>query len=305
MNYLRLSIRLFMLNAFILLLITGCEGDAGKPGVSKLPSDLNPPVVELIQPLAPITIYSSVVFEAYLFDDSGIEALEYLVDGRIAGEGNVILHNFPWQIVWDCSNLLEGLHTVQARAWDTAGKSGFSQVVFMNKAPSGLRLASDTLRYYSEENDQFEWAIPDTLYPFSGIGTRFTPVDSCRVANIGVFIGTTYGSDESAKFNIEVWLSDNGDLAGIVYEKEVDLRAGPGEADWYWPSISNWDRWVFGEFFVMLNFTETALTDTFLVYTDSGTWRNYHGIVMRDEGISDFMYGGVAYNPLIYTDVRY
>jgi len=155
------------------LLIVGCEGDAGKPGLNLLSDDLQAPVVELILPLPERPIFEQAALEAIAVDDKIVVSVEFLVDGQRDGSGALTVLQPPYQVIWDCWQLTPGFHAVQAAAWDGVGRIGLSNTVIVRKDSLTNPPASDTLRYYEASEEEYhDWLLPGRDIGPTAFGVR-------------------------------------------------------------------------------------------------------------------------------------
>ncbi|HHE46255.1 MAG TPA: hypothetical protein ENL08_00955 [Bacteroidetes bacterium] len=295
-----------------LLAVLGCEGDVGRSGVSLLPADIWAPEVVLLLPEASRFIYDRVAVEAYAVDDTGVDSVEFLIDGVVQYGSGLVMRDYPWQTLWDCSGIAEGSHSIQARAWDGAGHYGLSNVVIVNKTDPALKPAEADLRSYietSDEDEMYLWKLPDTLGGFNGFGARFVPDGPCRIENFFVTVYWDENWTGTGLFAFEIWNSvDNipdsllcADTTFIDYK-----RAEKGMLSSI-KFIRRADRiYVQGDFFVLVTPAEEQPVDTLGLITDNGSWRNYHGVARRDGEWVPFTAGPfTAFNPFISAVVAY
>jgi hypothetical protein len=102
--------------------------DAGQ-SVSKtiaITVDRTPPEISLTKPSSSTTIVNRLSVAATARDDSGVEQVEFRVDGSAVTE---IVDMAPWKTELDVSSLASGNHVVEAVATDAAGLTGTSSTV--------------------------------------------------------------------------------------------------------------------------------------------------------------------------------
>jgi len=291
-------------------LLPGCEGDVGKSGISLLPDDIWAPEVMLVLPAASRMIYDRVALEVYAVDDTGVDSVEFLIDGTVPDGFGLTVRDYPWQILWDCSGISDGLHTIQARAWDGAGRYGLSSVVMVNKTDPALKPADASLKSYidtGDERDMYLWKLPDTVGSYDGFGARFVPDGPCRIES---FFVTVYWDENWAGtglYAFEIWNS-TGNLPDSLLFADTTyieyMRAEPGYSSLKF--IRRERIYVQGDFFVLITPAEEQPSDTLGLLTDHGQWRNYHGTARRNGNWEPFTAGPyTAFNPHISAVVVY
>jgi len=298
--------------AFTGAFISGCEGNPGAPGVSRLPHDLYPPSVEVVLPLASRPLRERAIIEALVSDDDSVAAVEFFVDGAPAAVGTIVSFHPPTQYAWDCSALPLGPHTLQLQATDRAGKSGVSTMLYLNRSEQieGVR---DTLRFFADvSNNAIIWKFPtDSLAGYSGVGVRFTPDKPVKIYFIGVkFRRQTAWRGAQAVMWIELSTVRDGLPDTLVSRREMGLRdPRDGNYDYNDWLIKPYATGVYfgGEFIVTLTYAPDQQSDTVAVQTDDGLWKNGHGLMRTPEGEwKPFVSGrGRLYNPLIFAVVEY
>lgn len=294
----------------ILSVLSGCQGDPGNSGVSMLPEDVWAPEVSLILPVASRSIYDQVAMEAYAEDDVGVDSVEFLVDGLTPQSDELIAKSFPWQIFWDCSQLNEGMHTIQARAWDSSGKYGLSPVSIVTKEDASQKPAESILKNYIEDDQDFLlWKLPDDFGEFNGYGARFVPDGPCRIYQffVHVFWDSTWAGDRN--FSYEVWSSHRNQPDSLLFADTTSIkrkRGVPGGYK-YMLFMRGSDRvYSQGEFFILMTPADDVPGDTLSIVTDNGQWRNYLGFARKENEWDYFTIGTFqAFNPHIYAVVIY
>jgi len=291
------------------LLLIGCEGDPGRPGISRLPDDLHPPSAEIILPIASRPLYDRSIIEVLVTDDDSVARTAFLVDGLPPVAGTITLFNPPTQYLWDCSALSFGQHSLQLIAWDMQDKIGQSAMLYLNRTeqiPDEL----DTLRLFDDDSTKsMRWKLPtDSLGTFRGLATRFTPDGPVRVLNVRLrLFKKLEWSGENLLF-LDLMSVRNGLPDTVTVRDSLSLPPRGEEKDY-----DGWVRYSFGgisvpgEFFVVVRLPDDFRGDTLAVHTDDGLWKNGHGLVLTSDGEwRPFTTGsGRHYNPLIYATVRY
>ena len=287
----------------------------GSDGVDLLPDDIQSPNVELILPLASKSIFERVVFEAYADDDVGVESVEFMVDGNVLENGALSLTEPPWQVGWDCSQLVNGFHYFQARAWDATGRDGLSAVVVVRKTDPPQDFTIDTLQSYVEvkEGDEIGWTLPDFMGEYTSYGTRFIPHSSCQITRFGIKLYVSKYWLGTCPLSFEIRSSHNNKPDSLIYADTVSVNdhlripAPGGEVtDWLTFNLYRHNLQTVSDFFIILNLANDQPGDTVALLTDNGQWRNYHGVVQKDGEWQDFTAGSrFAFNPLIFAVVKY
>lgn len=302
------------------LLLLSCEGQPGRPGVNLIGDDTQPPIAELVLPLARQLIFDDAILEVYTTDDTGIDRVDFIIDGIVSPDSNLMLDTPPWNTVWNCLDLPLGPHFIQAAAWDKTGKMGLTNMVMIYKADSSMRPSRDTIAYFdpSSEGD-ITWSLPDSRrqvdgrplpdsLKYTGYGTRFT---LSRPASLAALYVRFHRKEEWAgtEWLFEVRTSKEGKpdslLASVVFNgRRMRIQAGVFIV-WYRVMIQN-NLQVPREFFVLASLVDENTTDTLALMSDEGLWRNWHGTVKQNNQWRDFSAGRqVAFNPLIYVVTRY
>lgn len=90
--------------------------------------DLTPPVALFLYPLSGTTVSGIVSVSVDLFDNVGIQTVEFYVDGRLVNSANN--PSIPWIFNWDTSPQADGaLHSIYVKAYDAAGNIGTSELL--------------------------------------------------------------------------------------------------------------------------------------------------------------------------------
>ncbi len=302
------------------LMLCGCEGEPGQPGVDLIGDDIQPPLVELVLPLARQMVFDDAVLEVHPIDDGEIDHLEFIIDGIVAPDTSLILENSPWNTVWNCSDLPLGSHFIQASAWDMTGKMGYSNMVMVYKADTSLRPTRDTVAYYNPASEgDITWSLPDSRRQsdgrplhdslrYTGYGTRFT---LSRPAAISALYVRFHRKEEwtGNEWNFEIRTCKDGKpdslISNVVFNgRRMRIQAGIYIV-WYRVMIER-SLEVPREFFVLASLVDESTVDTLALMTDEGLWRNWHGTVRQNGQWHDFNAGSqVVFNPMMYVIVSY
>src|SRR6185295_7093684 len=101
-------------------------------------------VVSFTQPSAGATVSGSTLVTAQATDDVRVEKVDLWVDGALAQ----IDTTSPYEFTWNTTNVLDGSHTLELRAYDIAGNrvsSGARSVTVKNSGATN----SDIVLYAS------------------------------------------------------------------------------------------------------------------------------------------------------------
>jgi hypothetical protein len=96
--------------------------------------DTTPPTLVLLYPQAGDTLSGTVTVSVDVFDNVGVDRVEYYVDGGVLGTGvpNFVATTFPWSFNWDTSDWADTFqHTLYIRAVDTSeNQSALGPIAF-------------------------------------------------------------------------------------------------------------------------------------------------------------------------------
>ncbi len=113
--------------------LSGCSTPVPYTEVS---SDNLPPGASVTAPAAGSVVSRTVTVSANASDNVGVAGVQFLLDGASLGAEDTTA---PYSIQWDTTTASNGVHTLQARARDTAGNLGTSSssvtVTVSNSAP--------------------------------------------------------------------------------------------------------------------------------------------------------------------------
>ena len=295
------------------LIIIGCEGEAGLPGVNRLGDDLIAPIVELTMPAANQDIYGSTSLEAYIVDDGHIDSVRFIIDGQMDfGSETLLRTEYPWTVRWNEIDLIPGTHFIQALAWDNGGHTGSSAWVKVNKFSPDEAPGSETIRFFDlNSSDEIRWRLPDEFEQFTGYGTRFTINRPGKIVEIRAKLTTEEGW-WGAVWTFEVRTSKNLRPDSLLYTVDQDghklsRNPEPGEPGNRSIKVSGGIS-VPDEFFIlaMLSENQTEEGDTLSIISDGGYYRNWHGVVRENDVWREFTIGPVlSFNPKIQINIQY
>ena len=99
--------------------------------------DTTPPTVSLTEPSNGAVVAGNATLSANAADNLIVDHVEFLVDGSLAGSASI---GSPYTFSWNSRVVMNGSHTVRARAVDTAGNSTLSNTVTVTVANSSTNL---------------------------------------------------------------------------------------------------------------------------------------------------------------------
>lgn len=103
------------------------------------PPDSSAPSITIIWPVEDVTLSGLVNVQTKSSDDWGVVAVDFHVDGALV----YTTETSPFGMSWDTTLLADGVHTLQATAYDAAGKFGSSPLITLTVANKpGLRKGS-------------------------------------------------------------------------------------------------------------------------------------------------------------------
>lgn len=290
------------------IIFQGCRGEAGKPGSSITGGDVRAPIVEIMHPIGNIPVFDRAFVESRILHDDSLESVELVVDGLQTLAVNWQNFDIRWQTLLNCESLRLGRHTIQVLARDKGNRLGMSPISVFEKVSLNELPDSVLLRYFDpEDDDGFDWTIParDALY--TGFGVRFTPDRPCTVAEFWVEIQRDT-SWQGTQLVYEVRKSEDGKPAEVLQDElfnSLRFRWFPG-VESVWLKYRGDDYTIDGEFFITCTLKEEATGDTLALKSDSGRWRNWHGVVKEHGEWKDFSDGeSITWNPHIYVWVKY
>ncbi len=89
------------------------------------PSDLVPPTCNITAPTNGATVSETIVFSATASDNESVNRVEFYVDGIKVGTDTTS----PYSINWATTNVVDGSHTLQAKAFDNINCPGLSNTI--------------------------------------------------------------------------------------------------------------------------------------------------------------------------------
>lgn len=113
---------------------------AAKAAVATSSGDTQPPVVSISAPLASATVSGLVPVNVSATDNVGVSKVELRVNGALVATDTAT----PYGFTWDSTKLANGLTSLSATAYDTAGHSTASSPVSVNVANASTITSTPT-----------------------------------------------------------------------------------------------------------------------------------------------------------------
>ena len=110
-------------------------------------SDTTPPTTSLTAPAANAVVSNLVTLSATASDNtggSGVASVSFLVDGAVVGSSSTA----PYSTVWSSLSVMNGTHSIQARAQDVAGNQTTSSSVTVTVQNAGSTLTTGLVGYW-------------------------------------------------------------------------------------------------------------------------------------------------------------
>jgi hypothetical protein len=191
--------------------------------------DTTPPTVSLTAPANGATVSGTVTLSANASDNVGVTSVEFLVNGSVVGTDTTS----PYSVSWNSTTVLNGTHTVTARAHDAAGNSTTSSAatITVNNTTGGELVVNGGF-----EGSTSPWVLTNTVAS-SVIWSTANPRSGSRVMHLGNVNnanGTLYQTvsiPSTATANYTFWLNvtSNETTTSIVYDRlYVEVRNTSG-----------------------------------------------------------------------------
>jgi leucyl aminopeptidase len=217
------------------------KGSAGPPP----PPDTTPPMAAITSPAGGTTVTGVVTISADASDNAAVSRVEFWVDGVMKGSDSTA----PYSYSWDTTALVNGSHTLMARAVDTSNNLGTSANVAVTVSNTSVIASFDTsLRapkctnvntvcdsgtlLNGRNNLGPEVNKPNTINGLcndgaSGVYHSDESLDKLRVSTVD---GTPFGTGKQVRIEATVWA-----YASYTSDK-LDL---------YYASNANSPTWTF------------------------------------------------------------
>jgi glucose/arabinose dehydrogenase/chitodextrinase len=115
------------------------SGQSTPASATTLTPDTTLPTATITAPTGSATLSGAVTISANASDNIGVRGVTFLVDNAAVGGGEDTTS--PYSVSWDTTTVVNGVHTIIARARDTSGNTGDSlpvSVTVSNTQPAGL-----------------------------------------------------------------------------------------------------------------------------------------------------------------------
>ena len=115
------------------------SGQSTPASATTLTPDTTLPTATITAPTGSATLSGTVTISANASDNIGVRGVTFLVDNAAVGGGEDTTS--PYSVSWDTTTVVNGVHTIIARARDTSGNTGDSlpvSVTVSNTQPAGL-----------------------------------------------------------------------------------------------------------------------------------------------------------------------
>jgi hypothetical protein len=248
------------------LFTLGCRGPEGAPGVDAEGVDIVPPTIQMTDPWPLSSIYDSMKVAASAVDNVAIDKVIFTIDGSPYVPGLTLVAGAPpYRFMVPLAQIPPGWHFVAARAYDVAGN-----ITEAPARPVRLGLSSSlsdttiTLAYHNKEAATY-FTIPDSARSEA----FWVRLSSARYAKLNSATMTIGGSfSDSTILNIGIW---TGLLTPTVAKDTVSIGAvivaGPPQPQTF--NFGGQDS-VKGDFFIVLELTKSAPSDTLIIAADNG-----------------------------------
>jgi len=168
--------------------------------------DTTPPAVSVTAPSANALLNGTVTLTANASDNVAVDHVDFLVDGKVVATTK----SAPYSVSWNSTSVQDGLHTVTARAVDTAGNALTSASVSVNVTNNNL-LQNPSL-------EQVSGSTP-TCWMLSGYGTNTYSWTYTTDAHTG---------NHAENLSISSWTSGDRKLVNTQDSGTCALATTPG-----------------------------------------------------------------------------
>jgi subtilisin family serine protease len=186
--------------------------------------DTTPPTTTLTAPSAGTTLSGTVTLSANASDNVGVARVDFLVDGQTVGSDLTA----PYSLVWNTTTVVNGNHSVVARAVDAAGNLGTSGVV-------GVTVSNDTIPPTAT------LTAPSAGATLSGTATLSANAsDNVGVARVDFLVdGQLIGSDTTAPYSLAWDTTTAVSGSHSVVARAVDTAGNLGTSGAVGVTVSN------------------------------------------------------------------
>jgi hypothetical protein len=194
-------------------------------------NDAAPPAVSITQPAAGENVSGTSLVRVQASDDVRVEKVDLWIDGAL----HTIDTAAPYDFSWNTTSLADGSHTIEARAYDIAGKRVSSGPRTVNvRNATGLK---DIVLYASEATTRAgNWVVEGDATAAGGARIRYPDAGGPRLttafANPTHYFETTF--TVQAGIGYRLWMrgkadanSTNNDSAWVQFSNSVDNSGTP------------------------------------------------------------------------------
>lgn len=178
----------------------------GGGGTPPPPTDTTLPTVSITAPTNGSTVSATTTINATAADNVGVAQVDFLVDGSVVNTDT----SSPYSYNWNSSNVVNGAHTLIAKAYDTAGNVGTSTTV--NITVSNAISTSGTINF----NDRSTGALSG-VYP-SGLATW----------NSGWIVSAPFGGFSTPNISFSGASLTSASFTFATPRRVVSIEAGNG-----------------------------------------------------------------------------
>jgi thermitase len=153
-------------------------------GLPPPPVDTTAPTISLASPTSGAVLKGVATFSATVSDDVGVTKVEFIHDGSIITDIAA-----PYTAAWDTTTVADGSHTLQAKAYDSAGNVGQTSVISVMVSNA---VVADTVA----PTVTLLAPVEGSIVPKSGsLKISVSASDNVKVAEIRVYVdGKMYSS---------------------------------------------------------------------------------------------------------------
>jgi hypothetical protein len=175
--------------------------------------DNTPPTISILNPLTGSTISDTVNVSVQALDDTGIDRIEYYVDGSL----DFVATQKPYNYQWVVTNFINGSsHNIYARAYDPNQNNSVSNIVSVNIQNTDINPPTILITYPSQNSTFIAGEIVDI---------RADAQDNIGIQRVEFFIdGILRITDTSIPYSYEWDTSQFGDgRPHTIYVKAFDF----------------------------------------------------------------------------------
>jgi len=195
-------------------------------------NDAAPPAVSITQPSAGANVAGTTLVRTQATDDVRVEKVDLWVDGALSA----IDIAAPYEFSWNTTSLQDGPHTIEARAYDIAGKRASSGVRTVN-VKNAATAVPEIVLYAPETTARVgNWFIEADGTAAGGFRIRYPDAGGPKLteafANPAHYFETTFVAQAGVPYRL--WMrgkadanSTNNDSAWVQFSGSVDSGGTP------------------------------------------------------------------------------